>query len=77
MGRPRIIRQPSDVAAVLAFRRYSLSLTQAEVAEAARSQQSMVSYYETGKCKPSLRVLLRLADALDMDVALIPRSGDG
>jgi len=73
MGRPRIVRTVADVTTVLKSRRWSLERTQEEVADRARLDQSRVSEYETGKRRPGLDVVFRLADALDMDVALIPR----
>ena len=45
--------------------RLSLELTQAELAERAGLQESWISHFEVGRRKPSVRNLLRLADALD------------
>lgn len=64
-------------------RRIHLALTQEEVAYAAGLTRSHYQLLERGlsrpdtSANPSLKTLVNLADALDMDVAqLIERSGD-
>lgn len=49
--------------------RKGLGLSQEALAEAARLDQTYVSGIETGRRNPTLRVLFRLADALDRSPA--------
>ena len=46
--------------------RLSKNLSQAEVAERADLQVAVVSFFETGRRKPSFDTLLKLADALSV-----------
>jgi transcriptional regulator with XRE-family HTH domain len=77
MGRPRIVRTVADAVAVLKFRRWASELTQRQVAETSGIGQSRVCAYEADRRRPGVDNLIRWADALDMDVALIPRDTDG
>ncbi len=43
--------------------------TQAEVAQKVRISQNVISYYELGERDPTFATLVRLADAVGMDLA--------
>jgi transcriptional regulator with XRE-family HTH domain len=59
------------------IRRYRGDRTQAEVAEAAGISRSYLSELETGRHRrPPRHIVERLADALDMDVAILLTATD-
>lgn len=55
--------------------RYKLELTQQKLSELTGINQADISKIESGKRVPSLKLITRLADALDMDIkiTLVPR----
>lgn len=57
------------VAAEIKARRADLNISQEELAHRATIHRSFVARLETGGTQPSLAVLFRLADALEIDVA--------
>ncbi len=66
-------RQPSqtvtqEVARLLRERRIGRGLSMNRVAQLAKLSQQMVSYVERGLRSPTLDTLLRIADALDVDL---------
>jgi len=66
----RIIRQ------ILALRRKK-NLTQEQLAKLTGAKQSSIARIESGRHNPSLRILGKIAEALDteLDVRFIPKAG--
>lgn len=66
----RIIRQ------ILALRRKK-NLTQEQLAKLTGAKQSSIARIESGRHNPSLRILEKIAEALDteLDVRFIPKAG--
>jgi len=66
----RIIRQ------ILALRRKK-NLTQEQLAKLTGAKQSSIARIESGRHNPSLRILEKIAEALDteLDVRFIPKTG--
>jgi transcriptional regulator with XRE-family HTH domain len=62
-----------NLGALIAARRKSLGLTQAELAETVGIEQESMSRIETGMITPSLSRLLSLADALDCSIEALLR----
>lgn len=54
-------------------RRHELGLTQKQLGERSGLKQSYITRVESGTTIPRIDTLLRLADALELDVTLIPR----
>jgi transcriptional regulator with XRE-family HTH domain len=68
-----LLARPTDVGSVLADLRRLSGTTQRQLAAAAHTRQCQISNFEVGATRPNLASLIRLADALGYDVALIPR----
>jgi transcriptional regulator with XRE-family HTH domain len=66
----RIIRQ------ILALRRKK-NLTQEQLAKLTGAKQSSIARIESGRHNPSLRILEKIAEALDteLDIRFIPKAG--
>jgi len=62
-----------DTATLLRDARRKAALTQADLAQRARTAQSAVAAYETGARNPSLATLERLVAACDHEVDLVVR----
>lgn len=62
------INRPDDLARIVRERRSALDLTQAEVAERAGVSRKWVYEFEAGKSTAALEQLLRVLDALDLDL---------
>lgn len=66
---------PESCAAIidrLVEERHLRGMTQAELAEAACLTQSVIARLETKKVVPQLDTLLKVAAALDCDLAVVP-----
>lgn len=63
----------AEMLAAIRARRRSLGLTQQALADRAGVSRVWLSHLETGKASPTLEFLMRVLDALDLDVDLIPR----
>ncbi|MFD1676352.1 helix-turn-helix domain-containing protein [Alicyclobacillus fodiniaquatilis] len=61
----------------MVLRRKILGLTQDELAQRAGVKQSAIARLETGNSVPRVDTLFRVADALDLQLELIPRSREG
>ena len=57
---------------VIEVARRKAGLSQRRLAEYARTQQSSVSEYESGKKSPTLDVVVRLLEAADAELAVRP-----
>jgi transcriptional regulator with XRE-family HTH domain len=68
--------EPADQVARLRIER---GLTQEELAERAGTQQPSIARLESGRRDPSLRLLRRVAEALDarVEIRLIPKANTG
>lgn len=64
---------PDRVAALLKQARTSAGLSQSALAAATTVPQPNISDYEAGKRSPTVRTLLALLDACDVELALRPR----
>jgi transcriptional regulator with XRE-family HTH domain len=62
-----------NIVQILVRRRKSYGLRQVDVAVAIGTGQSQISEYERGVQQPTLGVLVRWAQFLDLDLALIER----
>ena len=60
-----------DIIRAMADARISQNLTQKELAERTGINQADISKLENGTRNPSLRLLKRLADGMDMDLKLV------
>jgi len=65
----------AEMLTAIRARRRSLGWTQQVLADRAGVSRVWLSHMETGKASPTLELLLRVLDALDLDVDLVPRSG--
>jgi transcriptional regulator with XRE-family HTH domain len=65
--------RPEQVGPALQTMRWATDRTQRDVARSARTTQVHVSRWENSSARPSVAALIRLADALGYDLALIPR----
>ena len=61
------MKQVKPLGSTIKQRRHALNLTQRELAERIGIKASYVAYLEKEQRRPSLTVLARLADALDLD----------
>jgi transcriptional regulator with XRE-family HTH domain len=68
---------PDFLGPALKLMRQTTGLSQQAAAKAASSSQSHVNDWEQGARRPSVAGLIRLADALGYDLALIPRAETG
>jgi transcriptional regulator with XRE-family HTH domain len=68
------IRDHFRLASQVVRRRKELRLTQQQLAERVGIHQSEISDIERGASSPGYRTLVRLADGLHADVALVPRA---
>lgn len=66
----------SPVIAAIDLRRKELRMSQAQLAELAGTAQSHISDILRGNISPSLRVLERLCDALDLKLATVGPDGE-
>lgn len=71
-----IITSLSQLAAVVRARRVELGLTQAALAEAAGVSRWWVSEFESGRARAELGLVLRLLDALGLEVRINPAGSD-
>ncbi len=71
MGRGSAGVQRPDLGLALLFLRYVRGMTQADLAQAARSTKANVSLYESGKSQPERRTLRRLLRALDFPLSAL------
>lgn len=55
-------------------RRHSKGMTQKELAQAASLTQSVIARLESKKATPQLDTLIKVASALDCDIAVVPAS---
>ncbi len=67
----------SQILRVLLTARNSRKMTQQELAVRSGINQANISKIENGVYNPSLAIIIRLADAMDMDLhlQLVPRNG--
>ena len=63
-----------DMIRALIERRNQLQMSQTEVANVIGTKQPAISRLEKGDYNTTLRTLFKVADALDLDIALIARS---
>lgn len=70
----RIFEQSYDVAMQVIALRERAGLTQAELAARTGISQADISRIERGSTSPTTRTLHRIADALDAEVRLVPKS---
>jgi HTH-type transcriptional regulator/antitoxin HipB len=70
---PAQINSIRDLAAAARGRRLKLGLSQAEVASRARVSRPWISEFEAGKPTAELGLVLRLFDALALDLAIAER----
>lgn len=68
------LSKPTDVGPALADLRRSNGTTQRQLAAAAGTRQTQISNFELGATRPNIESLIRLADALGYDLALVPRT---
>jgi len=73
---PRPITSIRDVAAAVRGRRQTLGLSQADVARRARVSRQWISELESGKPTAELALVIRLLDALGLDLSE-PRDAQG
>lgn len=71
---PDIIRSPKALGAVLRRHRRNLELTQAELSARAGIRQGTVSQIENGLETVKLSTVMDLLRALDLELAIQPRS---
>lgn len=69
------IRDHFRLAAQVLRRRRELGLTQQQLAGRVGVHQSEISDIERGAASPGYRLLMKLADGLEADFALVPRAG--
>lgn len=62
-----------DMAAAVRGRRQDLGLSQADLAHAARVSRKWIYEFEGGKPTAEWGMLLRVLDALDLDLDVVPR----
>ncbi len=67
----------NDIAAMIRGRRLSLGLSQEQVASRAEVSRQWVSEVERGKPTAELGLVLGLLDALELDIELAVREGEG
>ncbi len=67
---PRPITSIRDVAVAVRGRRQELGLSQAEVARRARVSRQWVSEFESGKPAAELSLVIRLLDALELNLTI-------
>lgn len=63
---------PEQLSGAVRFLRGVSGLTQRQLADAGRFQQVQISWWETDERRPNLASLIRLANALGYDIALVP-----
>jgi len=69
-----VFEQAYDIAMQIVQLRESHGLTQAELAERCGIDQADISRVERGSTSPTAKTLLRIAEALDAEVRLVPRA---
>ena len=69
-----VFEQAYDIAMQIVQLRESHGLTQAELAERCGIDQADISRVERGSTNPTAKTLLRIAEALDAEVRLVPRA---
>jgi transcriptional regulator with XRE-family HTH domain len=70
------LTDPTQLSGAVRFLRGIAGLTQRQVAAEGHFQQTQITWWETDKRRPNLASLIRLANILGYDVALIPRRED-
>ena len=69
-----MIRTPQDLARLVRARRYELGLSQEALAHATGLDRTVLSVLERGERAMSLKVALRLAETLGMDIVIRRRA---
>lgn len=72
--RPTVIRSTEDLAQLVRTRRYELGLSQTALSGITGIDRAFLSLFERGKRGMSIGVLLRLVQALGMDIEVRRRS---
>jgi HTH-type transcriptional regulator / antitoxin HipB len=70
------VRSIRDLAGAIRGRRRDLGLTQADLAESAGVSRKWVYEFEAGKPAAELRLILRVLDALDLELELGSKDGE-
>ena len=73
---PTRINSIHDLAAAARGRRVDLGLSQADLAARARVSRSWINEFEAGKPSAELGLVIRLLDALELDLSLVARGDD-
>lgn len=74
---PAYITEKKELAENIKKIRESFGLTQDEVAKVLNLERSSFSYYETGKTKPDIFTLMRLAEYLQIPFELFIQKMEG
>jgi HTH-type transcriptional regulator / antitoxin HipB len=72
-----IIASAHDLASAVRGRRQDLGLTQADVAHQIGVSRKWLNDFELGKPTAQIGIVLRLIEALDLQIELVPASGAG
>jgi transcriptional regulator with XRE-family HTH domain len=67
------IRKPEAAGIAVAFMRNIAGLTQRQLAARTGFNQAQIAAWEAGHGRPNVASLLRVADVLGYDLALVPR----
>jgi transcriptional regulator with XRE-family HTH domain len=68
-----LLAKPTDIGRVIADLRRLSGASQRALAADSRCRQSQISNFELDATRPNLASLIRIANALGYDLALIPR----
>jgi HTH-type transcriptional regulator/antitoxin HipB len=71
------INSIQDLASAVRGRRQELALSQGELATRARVSRDWINQIEAGKPKAEIGLIIRLLDALDLRLDLVPRGSGG
>ncbi len=74
LAQAKAIRDHFRLAAQICRRRKELQLTQEQLGARVGVHQSEISNIERGAASPGYRMLVKLADGLQADLALVPRA---
>ena len=71
-----VVSKEMELIECMIAKRQELKMTQSDLAKAIRTTQAQISRYESMERSPSLRVLLKILNVLEIDINLLDKEGN-